>query len=179
MRVCPAPPLARKGVIVPSDVKVQSAPKEAVPAGAPSGPSQRRRELTSSPWDDSRVSKAFTKDDRADEPVVVRHRSPLPDGVPNYVTPRGLQALRAELAAVEPGARRSELERRIAAAVPAPPPADRDEIRFGAHVRLRDRNGDIRQVQIVGVDEASPAEGWSRSWRRWPVPCSDVGSATR
>jgi transcription elongation factor GreB len=105
------------------------------------------------------VSKAFTKDDRPDEPVVVRHRSPLPDGVPNYVTPRGLQALRAELAAAEPGARRSELERRIAAAVPAPPPADRDDIRFGARVRLRDRNGDIRQVQIVGVDEASPAAG--------------------
>ena len=105
------------------------------------------------------MSKAFTKDDRADEPVVVRHRSPLPDGVPNYVTPRGLQALRAELAAVAPGARRSELERRIAAAVPAPPPADRDDIRFGAHVTLRDRNGDIRQVQIVGVDEASPADG--------------------
>ena len=105
------------------------------------------------------MSKAFTKDDRADEPVVVRHRSPLPEGVPNYVTPRWLQALRSELATVEPGARRSELERRIAAAVPAPPPADRDDIRFGAHVRLRDRNGDIRQVQIVGVDEASPADG--------------------
>jgi transcription elongation factor GreB len=105
------------------------------------------------------VSKAFTKDDRADEPVVVRHRSRLPDGVPNYVTPRGLQGLRAELAAVEPGGRRSELERRIAAAVPAPAPADRDEIRFGAHVRMRSRSGDIRQVQIVGVDEASPAAG--------------------
>ncbi len=105
------------------------------------------------------MSKAFTKDDRADEPVVVRHRPRLPDGVPNYVTPRGLQALRAELAAVEPGGGRSELERRIAAAVPAPPPADRDEIRFGAHVRLRDRNGEIRQVQIVGVDEANPAAG--------------------
>ena len=105
------------------------------------------------------MSKAFTKDDRADEPVVVRHRSPLPDGVPNYITPHGLQALRAELAAVEPGPRRSELERRIAAAVPAPPPADRDEIRFGARVRMRDRNGDYRQVQIVGVDEANPAAG--------------------
>jgi transcription elongation factor GreB len=105
------------------------------------------------------VSKAFTKDDRPDEPVVVRHRQPLPDGVPNYVTPRGLQALRAQLAAVEPGARRSELERRIAAAVPAPPPADREKIRFGARVSLRDRNGELRHVQIVGVDEASPAAG--------------------
>jgi transcription elongation factor GreB len=105
------------------------------------------------------VSKAFTKDDRPDEPLVVRHRPPLPDGVPNYVTPRGLQALRAELAAAEPGARRLELERRIAAAVLAPPPADRDEIRFGARVRMQDAAGEIRQVQIVGVDEANPAEG--------------------
>jgi len=105
------------------------------------------------------VSKAFTKDDRPDEPLVVRHRPPLPDGVPNYVTPRGLQALRAELAAAEPGARRLELERRIAAAVLAPPPADRDEIRFGARVRMQDAAGEIREVQIVGVDEANPAEG--------------------
>jgi len=105
------------------------------------------------------VSKAFTKDDRPDEPLVVRHRPPLPDGVPNYVTPRGLQALRAELAAAEPGARRLELERRIAAAVLAPPPADRDEIRFGARVRMQDAAGEIREVLIVGVDEANPAEG--------------------
>jgi hypothetical protein len=35
----PAAPLARKGVIVPSDVKMQSAPLEAAPAGPPSGPS--------------------------------------------------------------------------------------------------------------------------------------------
>jgi len=35
----PAAPLARKGVIVPSDVKMQSAPLEAVPAGTSSGPS--------------------------------------------------------------------------------------------------------------------------------------------
>ena len=105
------------------------------------------------------VSKAFTKEDGPAEPPVPRRRAPLPAGVPNYVTPRGLQALRAELAAAEPGARRSELERRIAAAVPAPPPADRNEIRFGARVTMRDRNGELRQVQIVGVDEASPAAG--------------------
>ncbi|HZT63413.1 MAG TPA: GreA/GreB family elongation factor, partial [Burkholderiales bacterium] len=101
----------------------------------------------------------FTKDDRADEPLVVRHRPPLPDGVPNYITPRGLEALRAELAAAESGPRRLELERRIATAVLAPPPADRDEIRFGARVSLRDRNGEIRRVRIVGVDEANPADG--------------------
>ena len=105
------------------------------------------------------MSKAFTRDDRPDEPVVVRHRPPLPEGVPNYVTPRGLQSLRAELAAAGPGARRSELEQRIATAALAPPPVDRDEIRFGARVRMRGGDGEIRQVQIVGVDEADPAAG--------------------
>jgi len=105
------------------------------------------------------VSKAFTKDDRMDEPPVVRHRPALPDGVPNYVTPSGLRGLRDELAAAEPGPRRLEMERRIAAAVLAPPPADRDEIRFGARVAMRGGDGEIRRVQIVGVDEANPAEG--------------------
>jgi transcription elongation factor GreB len=110
------------------------------------------------------VSKAFTKDDRPDEPVVVRHRPPLPDGVPNYVTRRGLQALRDQLAAVESGpsataARRAELEQRIATAVLAAPPADRDELRFGARATLRGQDGQTRQVQIVGVDEADPAAG--------------------
>lgn len=104
------------------------------------------------------MSRAFTKEDAWEEPVIPP-RAALPDGVPNYVTPRGVQALRAALAAAEPGARRSELERQVAAAVPAPPPADRDEIRFGARVTMRDRNGDMRRVQIVGVDEASPAAG--------------------
>ncbi|HXI60540.1 MAG TPA: GreA/GreB family elongation factor [Polyangia bacterium] len=105
------------------------------------------------------MSKAFTKDDRPDEPLVVRHRPPLPDGVPNYVTRRGLQAMRAEVAAAEPGSRRTELERRIATAVLAPPPTDRDEIRFGAHVTMRGQEGPLRQVQIVGVDEAEPGAG--------------------
>jgi transcription elongation factor GreB len=105
------------------------------------------------------VSKAFTRDDRPDEPVVVRHRPPLPDGVPNYMTPGGLQALRAELATAEPGPRRSELEQRIALAVPSPPLADRGEIRFGARVSMRGTDGAIRRVQIVGVDEASPTAG--------------------
>lgn len=110
------------------------------------------------------MSKAFTKDDRPDEPVVVRHRPPLPDGVPNYVTARGLQALRDQLGAIEPtaptaAARRSELEQRIATAVVAEPPAARDEIRFGARATLRAQDGQTRQVQIVGVDEADPAAG--------------------
>jgi len=104
------------------------------------------------------LSKAFTRDDRPDEPVVVRHRPSLPDGVPNYVTPRGVHLLREQLAAAT-GAHRAELERRIAGAVLAPPPADRDEIRFGARVTLLDGDGETRRIQIVGVDESDPAAG--------------------
>jgi transcription elongation factor GreB len=105
------------------------------------------------------VSKAFTKDDRPDEPVVVRHRPSLPEGLPNYTTRRGLEGLRDLLATTEPGARRAELEQRIATAVVAPTPVNRDEIRFGASVKMRDANGALREIQIVGVDEADPGAG--------------------
>jgi len=105
------------------------------------------------------MSKAFTKDDLPDPPVVVRHRPSLPEGMPNYVTARGLAALRAELATAEAGsARRGELERRIASAVLVPPPAEQEEIRFGAQVELRAEGGRTRHVRIVGVDEADPAD---------------------
>lgn len=119
-------------------------------------------------WD---VSKAFTREDGPDEAPVARRRAPLPAGVPNYVTPRGLRALRDELAALEAtvpadgasptdthawSARRSELEQRIAGAVVPPPPADRAEIRFGARVRVAPAGGAERDVHIVGVDEADP-----------------------
>lgn len=104
------------------------------------------------------MSKAFTKDDRPDEPLVVRHRAALPEGVPNYVTARWMRALRQRLAETEPDAR-AELEQRLAGAVLAPAPADRDEVRFGARVTLRGPSGELREIQIVGVDEADPAAG--------------------
>jgi transcription elongation factor GreB len=117
------------------------------------------------------VSKAFTKEDGLAEAPVLRRRAPLPAGVPNYVTPHGLRALRDELAAMDANApagattadaqahaaRRAELEQRIAGAVVPAPPADRAEIRFGARVRATTAAGEVRDVQIVGVDEADPA----------------------
>lgn len=131
------------------------------------------------------MSKAFTKDDAWEEPVVAP-RPPLPDGVPNYVTPRGLRLLREELAELEHtrqgleggdgddverrrqrsivGTRLSELHARLASAQlvdPAAQPGDR--VRFGAHVTLRsvdgERAGEERRLAIVGVDEADPAQG--------------------
>lgn len=126
------------------------------------------------------MSKAFTREEAADEPAVVRPRAPLPEGSLNYVTERGLRLLRGELERLE--RERAELERsedegqrarlpplvtriaelaaRIGSAVTvdsrAQPP---DVIRFGATVTVRDGGGGQRRFRIVGVDEANGAEG--------------------
>jgi transcription elongation factor GreB len=131
------------------------------------------------------MSKAFTKDDEWEEPVVAP-RAPLPAGVPNYVTPRGLALLRAELVQLEAarqrldaarsdeveqrrrlaivGRRLSELSARLASAQLVDPRLQpHDAVRFGASVRLRTaagaRPGEERELTIVGVDEADPAAG--------------------
>ena len=102
------------------------------------------------------VSKAFTKDDDPSAPQFVRSRLPLPRGVPNYVTARGLAALRDERARLEAerarweaagdaaaaaavGVRMVELDARIGSALLVAPPAGegRDTIRFGASVVVR------------------------------------------
>jgi transcription elongation factor GreB len=127
------------------------------------------------------VSRAFTKEDDAGAAPVVAPRAPLPPGTPNYVTPRGLAALRGELARLleerselergEPDAGRArlaavfsqrivELEARLGAAELVEPPSEkRDEVRFGASVKLRNDAGRERSVRIVGVDEANASEG--------------------
>lgn len=126
------------------------------------------------------MSKAFTKDDDSGPPRVVPKRAPLPDGVPNYVTARGLLALRAEhhdlarqrAAAAAAGDRATkdvcavlderlvDLDARLArselVSIPVPPP---EEVRFGAHVTLVTLNGAARAYRIVGVDEADPKRG--------------------
>jgi transcription elongation factor GreB len=124
----------------------------------------------------ARVSKAFTDEEAAPLPPVVRPRAPLPEDVPNYVTERGLASLRAELAelAAEAGLargersaaeaaalalRRAELETRIASAeVVALAGPDEPAIRFGATVTVAGGAGE-RRYQIVGVDEADAARG--------------------
>jgi len=127
------------------------------------------------------MSRAFTKEDGWEEPVVPP-RAALPAGVPNYVTPRGLLLLREEHAALEAAralldaeipdadarrARRTVLTRRLeelvariaGAEVVDPALPSRDRARFGAHVTLRDAPGGTRTFQIVGVDEADPDAG--------------------
>ena len=131
------------------------------------------------------MSKAFTKDEAWEEPIIPP-RAPVPAGVPNYVTPRGLRLLREELARLEAerhraeadradegeyrrrlaivSGRTSELSARIASAALVDPRGQpRDEVRFGASVTLRtvtgERAGEERRLEIVGIDEADAAHG--------------------
>ncbi len=127
------------------------------------------------------MSKAFTRDDAEEEAVLVVARAPLPTGKPNYVTPRGLAALREELAllagegaaleelgndAARARARHARamkieaLEARIASAEVIDGRAGpQDEVRFGADVTLRGEGGAERHFRIVGVDEADARHG--------------------
>jgi len=127
------------------------------------------------------VSKAFTKGDE-DLGLVegVAPRAPLPEDAPNYVTTQGLallhqelvglEARRDELASSGEEARRAatrltsritELGARIASAVVVTPASlsSRDRVLFGATVRVKVDDGSERSYQIVGVDEADPAQG--------------------
>lgn len=127
------------------------------------------------------MSRAFTKEDDAGAPPLVPPRAPLPPGTPNYVTLRGLAALRDELGTLlrergslapdEPAGERTrqaaaltqritELEARLGSAMLVEPPSEgRDEVRFGATVRIQSAAGKTRTVRIVGVDEADAAAG--------------------
>lgn len=126
------------------------------------------------------MSRAFTKDEAPEAPLVVPPRAPLPEGVPNYVTPAGLAALRAEREALE--AERAGIDaldqqddtvrrdRRLVAGklallaarlaqacVVEPARQAPGVVRFGATVRVESADG-TRTVRIVGVDEAAAGE---------------------
>jgi transcription elongation factor GreB len=129
------------------------------------------------------MSKAFTSEETATDPILVRSRPPLPAGVPNYVTRRGLEKLReevirleterAEAEAADDGgdsgrharltaivARLHELNARIGSAVVLDSAGDPSpEVRFGATVVVRSASGPERRYQIVGVDEADARAG--------------------
>ncbi len=126
------------------------------------------------------MSRAFTKEDSWEEPIVPP-RAPLPAGVPNYVTPRGHALLLEEQATLEAertrfvalgdddaakkallvlARRLAELNSRIAGAVVIDPGQTYEDVRFGARVTLRGRDGAVRTFQIVGVDESDPENGF-------------------
>jgi transcription elongation factor GreB len=120
------------------------------------------------------VSKAFTREsDDAPPPPLEVDDVALPPGVTNYVTPAGLEALRAATEALraarddgpERARRLAALERRLAAAEVIDPRAQPpDRVLFGATVTLRGERGATRRYRIVGVDEADARRGWV-SWR--------------
>src|SRR3569832_2429884 len=128
------------------------------------------------------MSRAFVKNDAADEPPVVPPRAPLPAGTPNYVTVRGLALLRAELAEWEAeraemqpergdeaeraprlaalGERIAALRERLATAKQNEPTTQpQDTEHKGTTVTLRTFSGkypgEERRYSLVGVDEAN------------------------
>ncbi|WP_242927196.1 GreA/GreB family elongation factor [Pontibacter vulgaris] len=132
------------------------------------------------------MSRAFVKEDDAGQPPIIPPRAALPPGTPNYVTPRGLELLRNEMSELEAERTRTEANRedeadrtrqltilngrisalnaRLAnAKVVDPQIQPQDEVRFGAKVTLKTlsggKPGTLRTFTIVGVDEASVADG--------------------
>lgn len=128
------------------------------------------------------MSRGFVREDDQEEAPFVPPRAPLPDGVPNLVTPRGMRLLlderskleheRANTSGSEDERRREKaaidgrlalLNERILTARPVEPgtgpPTD---VRFGTTVTVIHRSGPQqgmeRSFTITGVDEASVAE---------------------
>lgn len=124
------------------------------------------------------MSRAFVKepdgDEIADDQPELRE-SPYP----NYVTPRGLALLKkeqakltaekerldpadleAKLALAQIERRLRYLAHRIEHAIPVDPAQQpKDEIAFGATVRVADEDGKKQDYAIVGEDEADAAHG--------------------
>lgn len=104
------------------------------------------------------MSKAFTKeDDDAPAPRPPRRGVPVP--TPNYMTPAGQRAARAELAACTDDDRARELADHLATAEVLGPPADRDAVSLGAEVTLEEPSGKRTTYRIVGALEADPRRG--------------------
>lgn len=133
------------------------------------------------------MSKAFTResDDAPDLPVAIERATPLPPGAKNYLTRRGAEGLREEMANLiekkrpkfagseDPETKRqlTAIDRRIAeleqslqsAEIIDPADGATDRVRFGTTVSVRDEKGDVTTYRIVGVDETDADRGWV-SW---------------
>ena len=120
------------------------------------------------------------KEEQPAAPPVAPPRALLPSGVPNYVTARGLSLLRQESEAlglerahVESALdgeqrtsalsllaqRRAALDARLGCAILVVPQSSCQEVRFGTTVVVCGEDGQEREFQLVGVDEAEPAQG--------------------
>jgi len=127
------------------------------------------------------MSRGFVKEDDQEEVPMVPQRAFLPAGVPNFVTPAGMNQLLEErkallnerdsidihnenerrLAVNNVNARLQLLNNRIAEAkVVSPEEQSSGEVRFGATVTLKVlQTGKMQTLQIVGVDEAAISKG--------------------
>lgn len=127
------------------------------------------------------MSRGFVKEDDQEEIPMVPQRAYLPDGVPNFVTPAGMDQLLTEkqdlISEKDKPVSANENEKRIAlnyinaklqllnnrisdARVINLKEQPKNEIRFGASVTLRkEGSDDIQTYQIVGVDEADISKG--------------------
>ncbi len=131
------------------------------------------------------MSRGFVREDDQEEAPFIPPRAPLPDGVANYVTPRGLDQLldeRRRLEEERKAATGSDDERRrqhagidgrlallneriVSARVMEAEAGDQNEVRFGNTVTFTFLSGPLsgqqRTFTIVGVDEASVPDGRS------------------
>jgi len=127
------------------------------------------------------MSRGFVKEDDQEEVPGVPPRAYLPEGVPNFVTPFGMNQLLAEkqilvneknnlnsadenekrIALNYINAKLQLLNNRIAEAkIVHPDEQLQNEIRFGAVITLKtETSGNIQTFQIVGVDEADISKG--------------------
>jgi transcription elongation factor GreB len=127
------------------------------------------------------MSRGFVKEDDQEEIPIVPQRASLPDGVPNFVTPAGMDQLLGEkkmlieerdnLSSADENEKRIALnyinaklhllDNRIGEArVVNLNEQPKNEIRFGASVTLKTKELEhIQTFQIVGVDEADISKG--------------------
>lgn len=127
------------------------------------------------------MSRGFVKEDDQEEIPMVPQRAYLPDGVPNFVTPTGMDQLLAEkqelIGEKDSLGGTNENEKRIAlnfinaklqllnnrisdARIINLKEQPQNEIRFGALVTLKkEGSADIQTFRIVGVDEADISKG--------------------
>jgi transcription elongation GreA/GreB family factor len=121
------------------------------------------------------MSRAFTREDDSDGAIADIGERPV-SSHRNLVTPEGLEAidaevaaLRAELAKAESGGERERIalmsrdlrywnSRRESAELSIPDP-DSDVVRFGMTVTIEDENGKKNSWKLVGEDEADAAHG--------------------
>lgn len=112
------------------------------------------------------MSKAFTKEDD-DAPVSPVRRRGVPVPEPNFMTPAGVQAVRAELERLGRDASDPDRVRELSdhlATAQVVTPEDRDIVGLGATITVEDESGNRTRYRLVGAIEADPKRGWL-SWQ--------------